>query len=80
MSPEGGTVLRELHDPVILDIATSVKIDELESGAAPDKLVEGLVTNVDTALHTGTMYSTLQWTIYSVQCTVHCNGQCTMDI
>ena len=53
MSPEGGTVLRELHDPVILNIATSVEIDKLESGAAPDQLVEGLVTNMDTALHTG---------------------------
>ena len=65
MIPEGGTVLRELHDPVILNIATSVEIDELESGAAPDQLVESLVTNVDTALHTGTMYSALQWTMYN---------------
>ena len=32
-----------------------MEIDKLESGAASDQLVEGLVTNVDTALHTGTM-------------------------
>ena len=60
MIPEGGTVLRKLHDPVILDIATSVKIDKLQSGAPPDQLVEGLVTNVDTALHTSSDMETLE--------------------
>ena len=49
--PECWTILRELHDPIILDIATSVQIDKLESGAPPDQLVEGLVTDVDTALN-----------------------------
>ena len=57
--PEGGTILRELHDPVILDIATSMEIDKLQSRAPPDQLVEGLVTNVDTALHSASAMETL---------------------
>ena len=48
--PESGAVLRELHDPLILDIPASVEVDELEAGAAAHQLVESLVTHVEAAL------------------------------